>query len=65
MFFDYRLDCNSYSECCNHEYNRCEERVMTSKNNKKVVVPVVRKVDLDKIFGLNGKKGKVVLAVTN
>lgn len=38
---------------------------MTSKNNKKVVVPVVRKVDLDKIFGLNGKKGKVVLAVTN
>lgn len=28
-------------------------------------VPVVREIDLKKIFGLNGKNGKVVLAVTN
>ncbi len=37
---------------------------MASKCKSKKV-PVVREIDLKKIFGLNGKNGKVVLAVTN
>ena len=36
-----------------------------SKNNKETKVPVVRKIDPRKIFGLNGKNKRVVLAVTN
>lgn len=68
LFFDlmvkvgYRLN-RSVSWCL--QAYCCMRCAMSKKNKKTNVPPVVRKINPEKIFWLNGKNRKVVLAVTN